>query len=441
VRKLVAAILFVGGCVAVGAQEAGRVFPFAYETVVLRNGFRAYLITAPTPGQIAVISFARVGSRDEVDPGKSGFAHFFEHVMFSGTKKYPDYDGETTKMGAFRNATTGSDRTEYYIVANTEYLEKIIDIESDRFQHLAYDEPRFKTEAGAVLGEQQQGALDPERWLYERVRAAVFEEHPYQHPTIGIEADVRAMPQAYEYSKTFFERFYRPENVVLVIAGDFDVNKARQLVIAHYSGWTPGYKPPAIVPEPPQTAPREVTVRYPGRTLPIVTVNYRAPAWSATDRTGAALTVLGELAFGPNSALYRKLVLQERRVQALAPAFGLARDPYIVTVQATVNDPADAKAVEAEILATVRAFQESPADPKPLAATKSNIRYSFVMSLETAQQIASAARQSIVSTGRLEPLEQYYATIGAVTPADIREAARTYLTESGRTIVTMVQEN
>jgi zinc protease len=440
-KNVLAAVVVLCGCITVDAQEAGRVFPYSYEAVELPNGFRAYLVKAPTPGQIAVISFARVGSRDEVDPGKSGFAHFFEHMMFSGTRKYPDYDGETTRMGAFRNATTGPDRTEYYMVANSDYLEKIIDIDSDRFQNLTYDEPRFKTEAGAVLGEQQQGALDPERWLYERVRAAIFDKHPYRHPTIGTEADVRAMPQAYDYSKTFFDRFYRPENVVLVIAGDFDTGKARELVRRHYAGWKPGYKPPQIVPEPAQTAPREVTVRYPGRTLPILTVNYRAPAWNPSDRSGAALTVLGELAFGTNSALYRKLVLQERRVQALAPAFTLARDPYIVTVQATVSNPAETKAVESEILATIRAFQATLADAKHLAATKSNIRYSFVMGLETAQQIASAARQSIVSTGRLEPLEEYYATIAAVTPEDVRNAARTYLVDSGRTIVTMVQEN
>ena len=438
-RTLATAVAVVGFCIAVAAQDGERAFPFAYDTVELKNGFRAYLVTAPTPGQIAVVSFARVGARDEVDPGKSGFAHFFEHMMFSGTRRYPDYDGETTKMGAFRNASTSTDSTQYYMVANTEYLEKILDIESDRFQHLTYDEPRFKTEAGAVLGEHQQGALDPARWLDQRVRAAVFRRHPYGHPVIGLEEDVRAMPQAYEYSKAFFERFYRPENVVLVIAGDFDRARAREMVTRYYADWTPGFKAPPVPAEPAQTAAREVTVTYPGRTLPIVSVNYREPAWDPRDRTGAALTVLGELAFGPNSDLYRRLVLQERRVQALDQSFALNRDPFIVSVEATVSNPAETKAIEAEILQTIRSFRDTPIDPGRLASTTRHLRYGFVMSLETAQQIAFAARQSIISTGRLEPLEEYYATLAAVTPEDVRNAARTWLTDNSRTIVTMVQ--
>jgi zinc protease len=439
-KQWLTVLAVLSAAVVAGAQQRGRVFPFSYEEVALPNGFRAYLVKAATPGQIAYVTYARVGSRDEVDAGRSGFAHFFEHMMFAGTKKYPDFDRETTKMGAFRNASTGSDVTQYYFVANTEYLDKIIDIESDRFQGLAYEEPRFKTEAGAVLGEHQQGALDPQRWLNERVRSAIFSRHPYGHPGIGTEADVRAMPTGYSYSQAFFRRFYRPENTVLVVAGDFDTARAKSLIARHYGGWQRGYAPPAIPVEPPQTAPREVTVGYPGRTLPILTINYRAPAWSPTDRIGVALTVLGEVAFGPNSTLYRKLVLRERRVQTLGPSFGLSRDPYIVSVQATVANPAETKAIEGELLAGVKSFQETLPDAALLASIKSNLRYRFVMSLETAQDIAFAVRTPIVSTGRLEPIEDYYATLESITAADVREAARRYLVDSGRTIVTMVQE-
>lgn len=438
--KWFAVLISLAAIAVTGAQQRGRVFPFAYEEVALPNGFRAYLVKAATPGQIAYVTYVRVGSRDEVDAGRSGFAHFFEHMMFAGTKKYPDFDRETTRMGAFRNASTGSDSTQYYFVANSEYLEKLIDIESDRFQHLEYDEPRFRTEAGAVLGEHQQGALDPQRWLNENVRSAIFAKHPYGHPGIGTEKDVRAMPTGYAYSQQFFKRFYRPENAVLVIAGDFDAATAKASITRHYGGWQRGYAPPAIAVEPPQTAPRDVTVRYPGRTLPILTLNYRAPAWEAKDRVGIALSALGEVAFGPNSALYRKLVLRERRVQALGPSFGLSRDPYVVSVQATVADAAQAKAIEGELLDTVKTFQNTLVDPKLLASIKSNLRYRFVMGLETAQDIAFAVRTPIVSTGRIEPIEDYYATLESVTAEDVREAARRYLVDSGRTIVTMVQE-
>jgi zinc protease len=422
------------------APANGRVFPFPYETVELKNGLRVYMVKAGAPGQIAYVSIVRTGSRDEVEAGKSGFAHFFEHMMFRGTEKYPNYDAETTKMGAFRNASTWADQTAYYIVANTEYLEKIIDIESDRFMNLKYSEPDFRTEAGAILGEYQQGAREPARWLNEKVREVAFEEHTYRHTTIGFEEDVRAMPNAYEYSTSFYERFYRPENVVVVIAGDFDFAKTKALIETYYSGWKPGYQAPKIAEEPEQTAPRERTVQYPGRTLPVLSINYKAPKWDPTDRTGVALQVLGQVAFGVNSPINQRLVLEQRRVQSLFPSFGLSRDPYLVSIQAMVSNPADTEKVEAEIMAEVKRFHETLVDAKQLADTKSALKYGFLMGMETAQDVAFAVMQTVVATGRLEPIEDYYRTLEAITPEDVREAARKYLVDSGRTTITMVQE-
>jgi zinc protease len=441
-KQLVAALLMAAVAYApdARAQEKPRVFPFPYERVDLENGFRAYLIKAGAPGQIAYVSIVRTGSRDEVEPGRSGFAHFFEHMMFRGTEKYPNYDAETTSMGAFRNASTWADQTAYYLVVNSEYLEKVIDIESDRFQNLKYSEADFRTEAGAILGEYQQGAREPQRWLNEKVRETVFKEHPYGHTVIGFEADVRAMPKAYDYSRSFYERFYRPENTVLVLAGDFDTEKAKGLIRKYYSGWKPGYKAPAIPDEPPQPEARERTVRYPGRTLPIISVNYRAPAWDAASRDGVALEVFGQVAFGPNSALYRKLVIEERRVQSLFAAFDRARDPYIVSIQAMVNDPKDVQAIEGEIRRTILAHQQKAIDQEQLLATKSNIKYGFLMGMETAQDVAFGVMQSIVNTGGIEAIEEYFDALDKVNASNVRDAGRRHLVETGRTTIIMVQE-
>jgi zinc protease len=442
-KRIVAAALIAAGAYTHGAaamQGTARVFPFPYERLELENGLRAYLIKAGAPGQIAYMSIVRTGSRDEVEPGRSGFAHFFEHMMFRGTEKYPNFDEETTKMGAFRNASTWADQTAYYMVANAEYLEKIIDLESDRFRNLKYSESDFRTEAGAILGEYQQGAREPQRFLGEKVRETAFDRHTYRHTTIGFEKDVRAMPEAYEYSLSFYERHYRPENVVLVVAGDVDVEHAKTLIRTYYAPWKPGYKAPAIQPEPPQKAPRERTVEYPGRTLPILSINYKAPAWNPTDRKAVALEVLGQIAFGANSPIYRRLVLQERRVQSLFPSFGLWRDPYLASIQAMVTDPADVEKVNAEIMAEVRKLHDTPVDPKQLADTKSHIKYSFLMGMEAALDVTFGVMPPIVSTGRLEAIEDYYRTLDAVTPEDLREAARTYLVDTGRTTITMVQE-
>jgi zinc protease len=158
-------------------------------------------------------------------------------------------------------------------------------------------------------------------------------------------------------------------------------------------------------------------------------------------RTGAALEVLGQAAFGPNSALYRKLVLEERRVQSLVPSFELARDPYLVGVQALVSNPEDVATVQAEIMETIDALHTRLVSPKQLADARSHIKYGFLMSMEAALDVAFVVTPTIVNTGRLEPIEDYFRTLEAVTAEDLRDAARRYLVEAGRTTITMVQEN
>ena len=179
---------------------------------------------------------------------------------------------------------------------------------------------------------------------------------------------------------------------------------------------------------------------YPGRTLPVVTIHHRAPGVERRRPQGVALEVLGQAAFGTNSPLYRRLVLQERRAQTLSRRSSSPRDPYLVTVQATVSRPDDADAVEADIVAEIARYQRRADRAARLAATKRNLKYGFLMQLETAHDVAFAVVQPLVDTGRLDAIEDYFRTLDAVTPDDVREAARRYLVESGRTTVVMVQQ-
>ena len=435
-------VALVAGPAAGAAEESAndKVFPYPYERIDLDNGLRAYLIRGGAPGQVAYVTLVRVGSRDEIEPGKTGFAHFFEHVMFRGTERYPSYDQVTEPMGASYNATTGSDRTLYYLVAASEHLPQIADFEADRFQNLAYDEAEFRTEAGAVLGEYQNNAYSPFFVLDREVRETAFLEHTYRHQTIGFEADVRAMPEAYQHSLDFYRRHYRPENTVLLIIGDFDFGAAASLVRKHYAGWPAGYEAPVVPQEPPQRERRDRTVEYPGRTLPIVSLNYRGPAWSATDRLSVATEVLGAVAFGPNSDLYRKLVVEQQLVQFLTPSFGLTRDPNVVSVEAMVSDPADVAAVRDDLLATARRLRDQAVDPARLEATKSHLKYTFLMGLETAEGAAFSLSDAVLNTGGIEAIEDWFATLAAVTPEDVREAARRYLDDAGLTLITMVEK-
>ena len=443
-RRLLAAAVLSGIALAAlvspaTAQSGDDIFPFETRVLELDNGLKAYLIQSPSPGMLAYVSVVRTGARDEVEEGVTGFAHFFEHMMFRGTEKYPNYDGITESFGAARNANTSQDRTFYYLVAGSEYLGQIVDLEADRFQNLSYAEPQFRTEAGAVLGEYQNSAYAAGSVLDRTVRETIFTTHTYRHQTIGFEADVRDMPNQYEYSLNFFNRFYRPENVVLMVVGDFDFDEAESLIRQYYTGWEPGYEAPDVPAEPEQTAPRENSVTYSGRTLPLLTISYMAPAWDATDRVAVATDLLGSLAFGPNSDIYRKLVVEERRLQYLFPGFGLSRDPDFVQITGMVSNPADIEAIQTELLAEVERFREELVDADELADTKSAERYGFLMRLETPLGVANSVSRAIINTGSLEPVNDYYRTLATITPEDIREAARQVLAESRRTIVTLTQ--
>ena len=140
---------------------------------------------------------------------------------------------------------------------------------------------------------------------------------------------------------------------MLVIVGDFDTAQAKELVRRYYDPWKAGYQAPDVPVEPPQKDRRDVAVEYEGRSLPILSLNYKGPAWNPNDRSALAIEVLGNVAFGPNSAIYRKLVIDEQRLQFLGAGFSLSRDPGLLTLQGMVSDPSDTDAVRQELLQAV----------------------------------------------------------------------------------------
>jgi|WetSurMetagenome_2_1015567.scaffolds.fasta_scaffold41736_2 zinc protease len=421
----------------VGLAAEGKIFPFDYQLVQLENGFKAYLIRTPANGQISYLTIVRAGAREEWEAGRSGYAHFFEHIMFRGTEKYPNYDAITTRIGAARNASTSLDVTQYYITAASDSLEQIVDLESDRFMNLKYSEAAFRTEAGAILGEFSQGRANPYLYLAEKLQDTAFDEHTYKHLTMGFEKDVRNMPEGYDYSISFRDRYYRPENCVLLLSGDFDRARAEQLIRKYYSPWKRGYVPPQIKPEPPQKAPREATVAFLGRTLPILTVAWKGPAWSATDKLAVAAEVLGRVAFGSNSDIYKRLLVQTQKVQSFSGAFSLNRDPNLLTVMAMVTDEHDLPMIKDEMEKTARRLRSELCDPRSLSETKSAMKYEFLMGLETPLAINFALRDIVVSTGGIEAVEDYYRTLESITAQDVKAAAAKFLMDTGRTTVTL----
>ncbi len=205
-------LVLFAAVIACAADAPPKTFPFAYTQEDLPNGLRLVTIPTDSPNLVSVFLVVQTGSRNEVEAGKTGFAHLFEHMMFRGTDKYPPekYDEMLKRAGAASNASTSDDLTVFHTTFSKEDLPQILDMEADRFQNLKYSLDAFKTETGAVLGEYNKNSANPGSKLEEVLRDTAFDRHTYKHTTMGFLKDVQDMPSQYDYSLKFFDRYYRP---------------------------------------------------------------------------------------------------------------------------------------------------------------------------------------------------------------------------------------
>jgi zinc protease len=421
------------------AAMTESIFPYKYEEQTLPNGLKVIMIPMESPGLVAYYSIIRTGSRDEVEPGKSGFAHFFEHMMFRGTKKYPAsvYDGIVTSIGADANAYTTDDYTAYHLNFAKEDLEKVIELESDRFQNLYYDKPEFQTEAGAVYGEYRKDITSPYAVLSEKMQDLAYTTHTYKHTTMGFEADIKAMPEEYDYSRSFFNRFYRPDNDVILVTGDINPRQVMSLIAKYYGQWEKGYEAPKVKPEPAQKAERTAEVSYAGKTLPILDIAYKGDALDPNNKDFVAALLLGDLAFGENSDIYKKLYIKEQRVESISSSIPMNRDVPLFEIYSMVKNVKDINAVRDEIYGTLEYFKTTPVELKKLDDLKRRNKYSFLMELDTPDNVAGGLARFVAVTGGIAIVDQLYKALGSITPEDIMNAARKYFTPERRTVVVL----
>jgi zinc protease len=414
-------------------------FPFPVVEKTLPNGLRVYVVQYDSPGLVAYYSVVRTGSRNEVEPGRSGFAHFFEHMMFRGTDRYSTekYNDVIKAMGADSNAFTSDDLTVYHILAGKQSLPKIVEIEADRFQHLKYRETEFQKEARAVLGEYNKSASNPLQKMAEALYDNAFQAHTYKHTTIGFLRDIEDMPNQFDYSLQFFDRYYRPDNVVLLVVGDVDAGEVFPLVEKHYGEWKTGPARPAIPAEPAQTKEKRVALGWKSATLPVLMMGYHAPAFVPKNVDVPALEVLAELLFSERAPLYKRLVLREQKVEQIAGSFDRHVDPNLFTIYARIKKPEDLATVETAVQQELTRIAKEGIDARTLAEVSSNARYAFAGRLNTADNVALVGAEFIGLTGRLSSIDEYFAALGKVKSADVQRVARTYFVPKNRTVVTL----
>jgi zinc protease len=432
-------LLLCAAVLAFAADVPQKTFPFSYTQEDLPNGLRLVTIPTDSPNLVSVFIVVQTGSRNEVEAGKTGFAHLFEHMMFRGTDKYPPdkYQEILSRAGAASNAFTASDVTVFHTTFSKEDLPTILAMEADRFENLKYSLEAFKTETGAVLGEYNKNSANPGSKLHEVLLDTAFDRHTYKHTVMGFLKDVQDMPQQYDYSIKFFDRYYRPEYATIIVAGDVDAKQARAQVEKAFGGWQRGSYHADIPAEPKQQGPREAHVEWPSPTLPLLTIAYKGPAYTDTAKDTAALDAFATLVFGENSELYQKLVVREQKLDSLSADAPSSVDPDLFTISARLKHVEDLPAIRAEILAAVKRFQEELISADKLEAVKNRERYGFTLRLDNSESVAQTVAQYISLRRSPDTIDKLYAQYGQLTPEDLREMARKYLIESGRTIVSL----
>ena len=417
---------------------------FAYRFAIddLPNGLRLITVPTPFPDTVAFYVVVATGSRHEVEAGKSGFAHFFEHMMFRGTKtrSAAEQTAWFKRIGAARNAYTEDDYTVYHATFDKQDLEGVLDWEADRFQNLEYSQKDFRTEAMAVFGEYNKNFANPGNRLDEVLRDTAFTRHTYKHTTMGFLPDIVAMPRQFEYSKSFFARFYKPENTTLLVVGDVQPENVKPLVEKYWGGWARGAVAAEIPAEPPQTEARTAHVTWEQPTQPYVVVAFKGPAIDVQQKDMPALDVIARLWFGRSSELHQRLYVQEQKVDYLGTSFPDMKDPFLLQIAARVRDIKDVAYVRDQILQTCERAKTEPVAQARLEEIQHNLRYAFVGSLDSADAIAGALAGYIGRHRTPAAINALYRHYAQLTSDDLRTYSARYFQANARTIVTLAKE-
>ena len=422
--------------VAGAAAPPHGAFPYPIHQRTLENGVQVVFVPQPTPGLVAYFTLLRVGSRNEVEPGRSGFAHFFEHLTFRGTKAHSgdDWNRITSSLGLESNAFTDDDLTAYWLAGPSSALPTIVELEADRFMNVDFGEDDFKVESRAVLGELLKDMASPDFKVQEAGRDLAFTRHTYKHTTMGFEKDVRSMPGGYQYALELYRRFYRPDNATVLVVGDFDEEEVFELVRRHYGPWRGKGEAPRVEPEPPQTQERQARLSWATPILPRVWTIWHAPGADDLDATAAQL-LLWPLLFGRPSRLYRDLVLDRHLVEDMGGEFQPHRDPYLFGVELVLKGTDAEAPARAAIDRAIADVAAGKIDERLLADVKANVLATLVMQSDTPYRTGVWLAYYTALQGDPGYLDAVMSRVERVTGDDLVRFARRWLVPHNRTTV------
>lgn len=411
------------------AQELKIDFPV--EKFQLENGLTVILAQDRSVPMISYHTWYRVGSRDE-KPGITGVAHMLEHMMFKGAKKYSgkEFDQILHSNGIVNNAFTSMDYTGFYQNLPSSKLELMMDMEVDRMRFLALKPEDLKSEL-QVVGEERRWRVDnnPNGLLREMMMENIYSAHPYTWPVIGWMKDIQAY--TVDKLKDFYDRFYVPNNAVLVLAGDFEIEPTKKLVQKYYGVLKKGPLLEKQFPaEPPmKEAKSKILKSNVGNSSLIVGyhgVSAQHPDVYALDLTAQ---ILGA---GQSSRLFKRMVYQDQTSSAATASNMTPADPGVFFIYAALKPGQSWKAAEKTILSEVEKLKATAPSAKELEKVQNQVMTEFIQSLETNDGRAQALAVNEIIYGDYRRLFVDVHNYRRVTPQDIKRVANQYLKANQR---------
>ncbi|MEP9354149.1 pitrilysin family protein [Xanthobacter sp. KR7-65] len=397
----------------------------------LANGLQVMVIPDHRTPVVTHMVWYKVGSADE-QAGKSGIAHFLEHLMFKGTEAHPQgqFSAEVARLGGQENAFTSQDYTAYFQRVAKEHLEKVMGFEADRMTGLKLSDEVVLPERDVVLEERRMRTdNDPGARLSEVLQATTYVNHPYQHPIIGWEHEIKGLNR--EDALAFYRRYYAPNNALLVVAGDVDPATVKELAEKTYGKVARADTPPRERPQEPEPrAHRRVSLADPRVAQPSLQRAYLVPSGrTAQPGESEALEVLSHiLGGGQTSRMYRTLVA-EKGLAAGAGAWyqGTAWDATRFVAYASPRPGVTLEALEAEVDQVIADLQAKGVDELELARAKTRLTADTIYAQDNQATLARIYGASWATGLSVEDVRDWPERIKAVTAEQVRDAARRYL--------------
>jgi zinc protease len=413
----------------------------SFQELTLKNGLRVILSEDHTAPTYSICVTYNVGSRDE-RPGRTGFAHLFEHMMFQGSANVGKGEHFILALnnGGTANGTTNADRTNYFETLPANQLELGIFLEADRMGALNVTQANFDNQRHAVQEERRLNVDNrPYGKTYETVLETAYDNFAYQHPTIGSMEDLNAA--GIEDARTFFRTYYAPNNAVLSLVGDFQTETALALIKKYFENIPSQAPPPSPdVAEPEQAAERRKTIEDAFAQTPRMDIVYKTAAGNTPD--WYALRVLGHIMAGDlSSRLYRKLVKELEMVISVSAGPDERRGTSLFWISLVVKPDKSLQEVEKVVYDEIERLKQEPVADWELEKVQMKLRLQQAQALYSTRSRANSLGHYAVYYNEPELINTALVKITQVTNADLRRVAENFLRAATRTAVTTVPKS